>query len=476
MRIGFQKFKWMLCLAFLPATPALSSSPTPILKKAVLLEIPNPAKVKPSQDTKEESGTAAKERDSENIPILKDRILPKNPSPPSTPTKIPPKLGQIPQTLKEDSAEKPTPALGQISENLRQNITKQDPHIPEELPEELKDLPLERIPPSLGQFSEGLRQIIMEKDLYIPEELPEELKEDSPKKPAPALEQISENSLDALMFMEKQNQEIQSITQLLMQAIERGNSEHYRILIKYILMSYSPLQVLSTLHSVQEKSENTLIHLLAKTSSGKLIHELRNLIEAFLPFVRKQGFFSGIRASFTPKEFKKISSGEPGTENLWAMEVPVDLESMALVQALQGENLPAYQEELISELIKPGNMRRFLAALHGNTQTGKSIYDFMEHVQSNNPEFAQEAEILAKWFTLPLYRTNRTGLTPLLIARKMFKKKGLSEAFVILSMAETELGITTEVSGGKFRWKGRGKTAIVTALGISCLLAFQNME
>ena len=447
MMIGFQKLKWMLCFALLPATPALSSHSTRLLRESVPHETSNPTDIKTLQKTRRDLSPAQQEGDSGNVPVLKNVVRAKNLSFRPVSTRIPPRLGQIPEDLKDLPPEKPLPALGQISEGLRQIILEKDPHIPEELPENLTDSSIGEILPPIGKR-------------------PEEWK-DAPQEKIPPSFSRNMNVLDTLISAEKHNQETQAVTQLLMQAIERDDSEHYRILIKYILMSYNPIQVLSILHSVQEKSENTLVHLLAKTASGKLIHDLRNLMETFLPFVRRQGFFSEIRAPFIPEEFRKTSPEEPGDGNLWALETPIDLENMTLVQVLQRDTLPAYHKELISELLKPGNMKRFLAALHGNTQTGKSLYDFMEDAQSNKAEFAREAEALAKWFTLPLHRTNRAGLTPLLIARNIFKKKGRSEAFVILSTAETGLGMSTAALGKKPRGM---------VLGISCLFSFQNME
>lgn len=447
--IILQKSKWMLFFIPLFFMPVTFSNPTQsFLGESI--EIPNSEDAGNQPVARKPLLPVPQNKDPGNrMPILNDIVLSKQ-LPSSDPIRTPPVIGKIPKELEALPPERKLPTLGTISEELNQSLREGEPFFPEDMPE---------TPPE---------SILSIGDL-------EELKDTIPEITPPFLSR-DRNFLDSLIVTERQNTEVQTATQQLFKAIESENWEHYRILIKYILMSYSPVQVLAILHSVQEQSENTALHLLAKTLSGELIYELRAFVEAFLPFDRRQRSLSETRASVIPEEFRRTAPGETSKSNLWKLKTHLSLENSLLVKAIQTGNIPAYRKMRNLELLRSGNMRILLAAIYGNTQTGKSLYDFLEEAQVETEEFSMEIENLAKWFTLPLYSRNRRGLTPLLMAQNLFKKKGRSEAFVILSTAETELGINTEKNNPeKFR-KNSSRTSAITTLGISCLFSFQNIE
>ena len=455
MLTGFQKSKWILFFVLLSFAPTTFSGSTHPLHESDVPETSRPPDIKnPQRPGKALLVTSQTEDLEQTVPVLKDIVPLKNGTLPFNSTKTPPHIGQMPEQLQDLPQDKPSLSIGQITEAFIQTLMEKDPHILQDIPRELTESPPDRPLLSIGDM--------------------EQLKDTTPEITSPTFSR-NRNALDILIATERQNKEMQTATQQLFRAIESENGEHYRILIKYILIFYSPGQVLSILHAVHEQSENTPLHLLAKTSSREWIHELRTLTEAFLPFARKQKFLDETRTSFIPEEFRRPPSIEETTRgSLWKLKAPIDLERTNLAKAIQARDIAAYRKIRNSELDKPGITKAFLAAIYGNTITGKSLYDLMEEAQRNEPEFAMEIEILAKWFTLPLYKRNRKGLTPRLLAQDVFKKRGPSEAFVILSSTEKELGMDTEITP-KDRWNGLGKSAL-TVIGMSCLFSFQNTD
>ena len=455
MLIGFQKSKWILFFVLLFFAPITFSGSTHPLHKSDAPEASRPLDIKHPQRPENALLIASQTEDPKQnmLPVLKDIVPRKNGAFPFDSTRTLPHIGQMPEELQDLPQDKPPLSIGQITETFIHDLMEEDPHILQDIPKELTESPPERPLLSIGDM--------------------EQLKDTTPGITPPSFSK-NRNALDLLIANEKQNKEIQTATQQLFQAIESGNGDHYRILIKYILMSYSPAQVLSILHAVQERSENTPLHFLAKTSSREWIHELRTLTEAFLPFDIIQRPLSDTRALAIPEEFRRTASIETTRSSLWKLKTPIDLDRTNLAKAIQERDLAAYRKIRNHELLKPGITKVFLAAIYGNTLTGKSLYDLMEEAQRDEPEFAGEIEILAKWFTLPLYKRNRKGLTPLLIAQDVFKKRGFSEPFVILSTVEMGLGMDTEKTQ-KPKQNGLRSFAL-SVIGIGCLFSFQNIE
>ena len=226
-------------------------------------------------------------------------------------------------------------------------------------------------------------------------------------------------------------------------------------MMEHILELYSPAEVLYILHTVQESSGNTLIHLMADTQSEDLIYELQTMLEAFMPFEKGKKSFNKIRDGMIPTELKGITSTKTGKENLWELGDPVDLKNDEMVIAMQKGDIVIYYRAREAAFLKPGNMRYVLSLVYGNTKQGVSIYKAFEESQADREMLDIEVRSFFNWFILPLLEENKKGLTPLQIASKVSKKN--PTAFRILSMAEATLGIDTtkKRKGRRSRRSGR---------------------
>ena len=366
----------------------------------------------------------------DKVPILRERVAPKN-------------------SITLPTEEEPLP-IGDIAGIQGENLLFQGrPPAVGDIPDDLGQNPGSSYPKggTPGKMIETGLQTVGLKELSLREEI---------------------RSMDTLIFSSGQNFEIQDIIQRLVQAVESEDSMGFRILIKHILELHSPAEVLFVLHTIQESTGNNLIHLLANARSRELVYELKTLAEAFMPFDRKNSSLDGLGGDIIPLEFREVALMERDRTNLWELDVPVDLEGTEFVQAVKKEDLMLYYKARNTELLKPGNTKYLLALFYGNTRS--SIYDFFEGIQINKETFAGEKEDLFKWFTLPLYRRNKTGLTPLQIAQRVSEKTRQSGAFGILSRAETILGIdTSQASRGG---KRSGKT-VLTTIKERCLRPFQ---
>lgn len=371
----------------------------------------------------------------DTVPILRDVVSPKNLIGPFS-EKEPLPMGDINGVREEDRlSERRLPAVGDISGDLMRSLENPHPFISDNRG-------------VAGETETGL-QTVGPQELSVREEI---------------------RSMDTLIFSSGQNFEIQNIIQRLVQAVESGDSMGFRILIKHILELHSPAEVLFVLHTIQESTGNNLIHLLANTRSRELVYELKTLMEAFMPFDRKSSSLDGLGEDIIPSEFRGVNLMEKDRQNLWELGAPVDLKNAEFTQAVQKEDLMPYYEVRNKEFTKRGNTKYLLALIYGNTTERNFLYDFFERIQINKETFVREREDLFKWFTLPLYRRNKKGETPLQIAQRVSKKTGQSEAFGILSRAETILGIdTSQTSQGG---KRSGRTALTT-IKERCLLPFQ---
>ena len=249
----------------------------------------------------------------------------------------------------------------------------------------------------------------------------------------------------ALIEAQLREPEVETVFQYFAKYIREKNGEKYRLLVSYILIRYSSVEILAVLHMTRNPERNTLLHLSAQTGSEEILREMSDTITAFSHGDTRQKPVPGVRF-FIPEEFF-TDSKETGRTNLWLNNDVPDLENSQLVQFIQNGNVRGFQEHIMELLKAPGNLPAVLSGFYGRTRSGKSLMDFINSAETARDDFVQIGNVLTKWLTLPFYKRNTAGLTPLNVAELTFKNGGDPSAFILLSNMEKAFHIDTGRQG-----------------------------